>query len=291
MAGTTLSIAVGAPRANAKPVLALHNRRGEVVLWAKTSTNDLTAGLVRHEHHVLSALATRPPASFEAPATLGLLDLATGPALLMRPLVSASSRPAPADTVPADVVAVVAELATRAGVVAMTAGRWSPLGPDAPREATALLHLWHSRHRGPVPVGAWHGDFGPWNMRRTASRAQVWDWERAETGAPLGVDAVHYGSHVVLRGQDVRASLEHLRAVAVPAVERVLRAAGAPDTTADAVVDAYLLLVHRRFASEGAAEGTGAVLALAAHYAEVLRARPDPSAPRHPHDRKETEHP
>ena len=59
---------------------------------------------------------------------------------------------------------------------------------------------------GPLPLGAWHGDWTPWNMSRRRGRLQLWDWERFETGVPLGLDRCHYGVNAVVRRDGARAS-------------------------------------------------------------------------------------
>jgi hypothetical protein len=51
-----------------------------------------------------------------------------------------------------------------------------------------------------LSVGAWHGDFTPWNMARHGRRLQLWDWERFEEGVPAGLDQLHYPLNLHLRG-------------------------------------------------------------------------------------------
>jgi hypothetical protein len=52
-----------------------------------------------------------------------------------------------------------------------------------------------------LPVGAWHGDWTPWNMARVPGedRVRLWDWERFETGVPRGIDRFHYLVNAVTR--------------------------------------------------------------------------------------------
>ena len=38
-------------------------------------------------------------------------------------------------------------------------------------------------------------------MRRLGGRLVVWDWERSREGAPVGIDAVHYGLLVALNAR------------------------------------------------------------------------------------------
>ena len=62
-----------------------------------------------------------------------------------------------------------------------------------------------AREQRPLSIGAWHGDWTPWNMSRRRGRLQLWDWERFETGVPLGLDRCHYAVNAVTRrdGTDV----------------------------------------------------------------------------------------
>lgn len=275
----SLSVAVGASRANAKPVLAVHAADGRVVLWAKLATNPLTATLVRTEHAALQRLSTLDPQTLRVPRPLGLLEAAAGPALLMEPLRGRAAPPRGAARVP---VAAFAGLALAEGVREVSSRSWLDRGDGAVRDE--LHEAWVRTHPGRLALGAWHGDWGPWNMSWAAAVPQVWDWERYSTAVPVGVDAVHFVAHTTLRERDLTASLRRLDA-AGPTVAATLRHAGVPADPSDvaATVDAYLLLVRDRFASEGALEPSGAVLRLARHYDAVLRARlTDPSVPRPP---------
>src|SRR5262249_27776446 len=58
--------------------------------------------------------------------------------------------------------------------------------------------------------GSWHGAWAPWNMTMSRGRAMVWDWERFQTGVPVGYDAVHYRlqAAVIRDGLAARAAAE-----------------------------------------------------------------------------------
>jgi hypothetical protein len=43
-----------------------------------------------------------------------------------------------------------------------------------------------------LTLGAWHGDWAPWNMASRTDTLLVWDWERFTPGVPVGFDALHY---------------------------------------------------------------------------------------------------
>ena len=56
-----------------------------------------------------------------------------------------------------------------------------------------------------LPVGAWHGDWTPWNMGWRGKRLVLWDWERFQIGAPFGLDALRYAVDARCRKDGFRA--------------------------------------------------------------------------------------
>jgi hypothetical protein len=72
----------------------------------------------------------------------------------------------------------------------------SRLEDGEPDDTTALLHrvlesldeAWGQE----IPFGSWHGDWMPWNLLRSGTDLWVWDWERAASGVPVGLDAAHF---------------------------------------------------------------------------------------------------
>ena len=43
-----------------------------------------------------------------------------------------------------------------------------------------------------LPVGCWHGDWTPWNSASLDGSVLLWDWERFDTGVPIGFDLLHH---------------------------------------------------------------------------------------------------
>ena len=72
------------------------------------------------------------------------------------------------------------------------------------RLTDALARLAEIAGERPLPIGAWHGDWTPWNMARRRRRVQLWDWERFETGVPHGLDVCHYGVNTICRRDGIR---------------------------------------------------------------------------------------
>jgi hypothetical protein len=102
---------------------------------------------------------------------------------------------------------------------------------------------------GDVPFGAWHGDFGPWNMGVEGRRVEVWDWERFGVGVPIGFDAAHYQvQYGVATGTDPVLAWHRI----VADVEAVLHASGLEESVAPAVGSAYLLAIVDRYRGDAA---------------------------------------
>jgi hypothetical protein len=64
-----------------------------------------------------------------------------------------------------------------------------------------------------LTLGAWHGDWTPWNMAWDGTQVLLWDFERFATGVPVGFDLVHYRLQVVLRDRGEQAAADVVRAV------------------------------------------------------------------------------
>jgi hypothetical protein len=190
-------------RPQKKPVLQLI-LDGVTRAYAKVGWNELTRALVRTESRVLASLhAESPPSSFRVPRMLytggcGELELVVVEAPAGR-LWYDPRRRAPR-SLPVDATRELASLApTRRRPLAQSgflAGRRREVEELAPgRDALpcSLLDLIETEGAGSeLDFGFAHGDWVPWNMARTRGGLVVWDWERAEPSAPVGLDAVHF---------------------------------------------------------------------------------------------------
>jgi hypothetical protein len=198
------------PRLNRKPVLQVLAPDGTVVGYVKAAWNDLTAGLVRNEARALADLAGagpegRGPTTFTPPAFV-----AAGPwgelELICASALPNAARPDAAHVFdpPMAVIAEIAGLWGRSTARLSDSPYWA--GVRARRDmqaASDVLHRavdWIEGTFGAVEIafGAWHGDFTPWNMARTADDTYLWDWERAAS-APAGLDLLHFLFQTVCR--------------------------------------------------------------------------------------------
>jgi hypothetical protein len=200
-----VSMFIGRPRANRKPVLQLLSPTGEPVGYVKIGINSLTRDLVRTEHDALVRLGRADLTEIKVAPVLHYGQWHGLDVLVLGALPAwQRSRPAPA----ARLVAAMSEIARvdglrRAELASSTYLRQLRLrlaDADAGANRTALQHALDSlaERAGDTVLsyGAWHGDWSPWNMATTQGGMLVWDWERYDPDAPLGFDALHHWMQV-----------------------------------------------------------------------------------------------
>jgi hypothetical protein len=278
----TVCISLGSVRANRKPVLQVHTTAGRLIGYAKVGISDLTAGLVRAEADALDGLARQSFREFSHPVPLwrgcwrGLEVL----------LVSALPRQAGGPSGPP--TAAMRELASHAGITRLPLGnsawlrrlsdRFDSVTHDGWRRRLRSLHEALAARHGMTTLtfGAWHGDWGPWNMSWLGGISQVWDWERYDRGVPVGLDAVHYRAlPALLQVGKAGLATTTLDGPAARAVGEVLgESAGSPQITA--VIDSYLLEIATRFATDAGVHHAQPTALAASWYLDVAAARLTP---------------
>jgi len=253
-----MSLHIGPPRANRKPVLQAVTPDGVVAGFVKVGVDPLTCGLVRAEAAALAFLADVPLTKVRPPRLLWHGQW-RGHEVLVQEAFPRGRRARDL----AELTAAMTELAAVRGSTVMPAAA-SPYWRDlrtrlralSQRDAAAaLLRALDDAEAASgatdLRFGSWHGDWAPWNMTISQDRALVWDWERFETGVPIGYDAVHYALQQVLRGD----------MAAEPAAENMLAKApailapfGADPGAARLVAMLYLVEVGTRYLHDGQAE-------------------------------------
>ncbi|MGH3486421.1 MAG: hypothetical protein ACRDP8_00680 [Actinopolymorphaceae bacterium] len=264
-----VAIGVGQPRANRKPVLHALTPDGDTAAYVKVGTKEPNKVLVRDEAAALHSFwaADRPTTALRVPRVLhhgrwrGLEVLVLAP---LRPGAGRWRR----RTVP---ISAMRELAGHLGTTESTLAAspvWS-LAEDTPdalgdadraRSFDRILAAARSRYGNTkLTLGAWHGDWTPWNMAWNGDHVLLWDFERFATGVPFGYDLTHYRLQSVLRDAGEVGADRHVRRQLatepdrrVPADDIVLSG-----NDPEAVWIAYLVELARRYtlASEPA-EGT-----------------------------------
>ncbi len=277
-----LSLTVGAARANRKPILNVHRSDGTEIGFAKVGLTPLSNRLVAHEHRALLSLASAAPDGFTAPTPLHHGVWRGNQVLLMSAL--RTDRQQVNGQLPIEAAAQIAAT-TKIQVVSIESSGWIAelhrsveqfRATEDERLALTLDRFVQTYGDLELPFGAWHGDFGPWNLALTSAGPMIWDWERYDLEMPVGSDVIHYVSHQALRRQgDLSAARRVLEDSCQPALHRVLRAADLPGfannpMALDAIVIAYLLTIAVRFTADSLTPQGRPVQSLARWHQEVI---------------------
>lgn len=273
----TVSLGIGTVRANRKPVLGVFDRTGRLCAYVKVGDNPVATAHVSGEAESLRAIGGRTWRVLETPR---LLDAAEWNGLFVLVMSAVRAPALQARRGRAFPEAAMHELATAfdEGTMPLAdAPMWRRCeavpGRIVDEEIAARLRRAieqvHAAAGGrKVRVGAWHGDFTPWNMAHRGHRLQVWDWERFETGVPYGMDRVHYWLVLLAVEADftprrVRAALE----VGAPEL-------GDPSSEDAAVAMAYVLSLTCRYLLAAQDDGGDAIRGKAMTMLDVLETLP-----------------
>lgn len=261
-----LSVHLGKPRANRKPVVQILTPAGRALGFAKIGIDRLTNDLVRTETRALELAAQAPRRHF---AVADILATGTWNDLevlvtLARPVWRPSRLPSAGE-----LSAAAQEVAALVAPAALTVPEWLRAGglrdrlaglPDSPAATAArraVDTLVDRAGETRLECGAWHGDWTPWNMAIVEQGLLVWDWERFAAPAPLGFDALHHRLQQALVSQrrEPRAAVAEL-ASGSPAL---LAAYGVGLAAARLVTLGYLCELAVRYLGDGQ-EAAGARL-------------------------------
>jgi hypothetical protein len=190
-----ISISVGPPRPNRKPVVRCYRDSGLFAV-AKLGPDPHTAAMVENEARWLDVMAGSPLSGVITPPLLHSGAYGGSALLIMGALNLESDLGVEFDEVPLDIAREFAE--QHAEQLPLVESEWwhgLPIRMD-----TSLLDSVKAQlHQAPglrafdsIETAAWHGDWSPWNMgRSTNGKLCIWDWERARVGVPTGFDILH----------------------------------------------------------------------------------------------------
>jgi hypothetical protein len=203
---------IGTARANRKPVLALFGDDGRPLGFAKVGVDPFTDAQVVREQQSLTELQRVRIPGVRTPALLDFGTWDDHPVLVIGALEPSAWQTArrgmrlpraQMDALGAAFGVQEAPLTESAWWTALVeTARGLPEG-DARRDLLdsmdAVASGWAGRS---VRLGAWHGDWTPWNMGWSGGELLLWDFERFELGAPIGLDACHFALSVPSRTTD-----------------------------------------------------------------------------------------
>ncbi len=254
------AISLATPKTNRKPVIQILDADGLVLGWAKVAWNPWTEGLVANEARWLDQ-AARPP--LVTPLILADTVLA-GRRVVISSAVAPGRRPVLRRSRQPD-RAVLQAIAARGtmGHGPVTESAWwgsveSVLGMADADEREAIERVVANTGDLQVRVGAWHGDFTPWNVMTVRGLAQVIDWEFAADGVPFGFDLCHFHTQVAaeMLGLPPERALDHSARLS----PQGLAGLGVDPHTQIATWQLYLVeLIRRTLALRAAGLDTGGV--------------------------------
>ena len=206
-----LTVRLGSPRPNRKPVLVLHAVDGRCLGFGKVGWTPLTRSLVRHEGDTLVRLSDAPFRVIRVPRVLARLEWGPASVLVLEYLRGWPRRHPPVALLCDAVRDLTETLGSRRAVLG-TSGYAQRLGkrvdclapsPEARRLADGVTRMLEVHGDRELRFARWHGDFRPWNMAPRRGRLGLWDWERSSSDVPVGLDLVHF-HHAARRGSIAR---------------------------------------------------------------------------------------
>lgn len=235
---------LGPPRANRKPVVALTDPAGAATAFLKLGHDPLTAGLVARERAALAAVAGRLTGRVHVPQPLGHGTWAGFEAALTAPLPLAACADLPHDAL----LGLVAAIHATGDLDAPPAADLAQLPGSARLAVLAPVVTEVLDARSGLALGAWHGDLHRGNVAWSRDGLPIaWDWERWESGVPLGLDLLHHTLSTWVRaGSPRRAAAERLLREA----GAVLEPLGVPADAAPVAAREYLLRIAWRYAQD-----------------------------------------
>jgi len=191
---------VGPPRANRKPVMQLLTPRGELVGYAKLGVNALTDTLVAAEGQALARLAGADLGDVQIPVLLHSGSWQGHSLVIQSALPVRRTRRGAAASRRVDAAMWAVAAAEGLSRVALAELPWwkrtchqvaALPASGAGQRLAAIGQALGDYGDSQLLAGAWHGDWNPGNCAVVGREVLLWDWERYETGVPVGFDALH----------------------------------------------------------------------------------------------------
>ncbi len=195
MQEVVLCVFTSSPRSNRKPVLQLLSPEGRSIGFAKWGVNKLTDKLIFGEAQALRHIGQQNLRYLKAPDLLAAGKWAGHEYFAQSDLSGRGEVPRDA------LIQAMRELSSVASSTVNIAdniyvkslfSRLAALESTRGDLLTDSVQRILAEQSGSLKIGAWHGDWTPWNMVAGGPGVMVWDWERYECGVPVGFDALHY---------------------------------------------------------------------------------------------------
>jgi len=270
-----VSLGIGLARANQKPVLEAFDRSGRRLAFVKIGDTQNTRNLVRGEAEALRRTERIRWSSLSVPKLISVGSWHSFEVLVMSvlPVPAGPALARPVSVPPSKAMGELARAFSEGSQLVVTCGLMQRLRVGVPevadpatatRYADALDRIAASYPHTVLDFAAWHGDWTPWNMAWRRRRLQLWDWERFETGVPVGMDRIHYVLALLARTEGFTARTI-VRALGLPTAREYAR-----PTQQEALGLLYLASIVNRYLTGSDREHPGPVQARAAAAIDAL---------------------
>jgi len=256
-----ISLHLGPPRANRKPVLQLLAPDGRQLGFAKVGLDELTRRLVATEAAALRRLASAGLHGLVIPRAVHSGQWNDLELLIQSPLPIQGRRTRLEGGALDAAMSAVADVGQVGPIRVVDSDFWSALcarvarlpdGPAAARLAAIVADLYGVASEDALRMGSWHGDWTPWNMAALPAGLAVWDWERFATGVPIGFDPLHFAlqSELVVSRRDPADAVVSL----VDGAPARLRCLDVDHRAATVTALCYLTEIATRYTEDGQAD-------------------------------------
>jgi len=217
---TSLRLAPGRP--NSKPIVQAIGQDGEVLAYCKFGWEALTRKLVKREAQVLRELEPLcEGTAINVPTVRFSGDWHGLEVLVVAPLSGKGKTPRTVGEIPAGAIAALKTLRPASEARLVESAIWQRMREQAkkygPGFSSYTRHVIDQasetvdRHWGDakVSLGQSHGDWIPPNISVLPDgQVNVWDWERGDSAAPIGIDAMQFILFLEMRqrGTDLRSA-------------------------------------------------------------------------------------
>jgi len=270
-----VSLGIGLTRATQKPVLQAFDPSGRSLAFVKIGDNAHTRELVCAESKALRLIAQHRWSALAVPTLLHVGNWHSFEVLVMSTL-PVPARPAlrrPISVPPVRSMRELARAFPEGNHWAASSGLMQRLRDDvqgiadevtASTYCQALDRITERYSHTVLDFAAWHGDWSPWNMAWRGRRVLLWDWERFETGVPVGMDRIHYVLSALARTEGFTARTI-VSALGLPSAREYAR-----PSQQDVLGLLYLAAIVNRYLTSSHHEHPGPVQARAAAALEAL---------------------
>lgn len=245
----SVAITLGPRRYNRKPVVQIMDPTGRSLAFAKLACDPATAVFVDNETQWLRRAGSAGFAAVRVPEVIAdgaynnkaLLTVSAVPPDGHRPNRLDAARLA---AMALDVAAISSiEMTTVDDSRALDQIEQCAADANDTQLTAAAAAVRGAFGERALQIGAWHGDFSPWNMLSTDTHTWLIDWEFAGDAMPVGADLLHNRVMVQthLNSVDINAAL-----AALPYAADGLLASVGSESDTEAALAIYLLELRRR---------------------------------------------